>query len=75
MATINVSVSEDIYISPSEWFDESDQDDINEMEHLILGERFGKMTVQQKDLYNKFMELMDRYYTLPQSTIDTIMKL
>jgi len=33
------------------------------------------MTVQQKDLYNKFMELMDRYYTLPQSTIDTIMKL
>jgi hypothetical protein len=75
MATINVSVSEDIYISASEWFDESDQDDINEMEHLILGERFGKMTVQQKDLYNKFMELMDRYYTLPQSTIDTIMKL
>jgi hypothetical protein len=75
MATINVSVSEDIYISPSEWFDESDQDDIKEMEQLILEERLGKMSVQQLDLYNKFMELMDRYYTLPQSTIDTIMKL
>lgn len=75
MATINISVSEDIYISAEEWISESDDRDIKEMEQLILEKRLGNMTVQQQELYNKFMELMDRYYTLPQTTIDTIMKL
>lgn len=75
MATINISISEDIYISAEEWIHESDDRDIKEMEQLILEKRLGNMTVQRQELYNKFMELMDRYYTLPQTTIDTIMKL
>ena len=75
MADIRVRIEESVYVSPEEWLETSDRQDIEIMESLILEKKYGRLTIQQQELLDKFTELMNRYYTLPQSTIDTIMKL
>ena len=81
MATITVTLEDEVYIDPQEWFDNADRVDRLEMYELCLEYAKGlkknilQTTIQESEFQDKLKNLQDRYLSLTPEQIKLIMSL
>jgi len=80
MATITVTLEDEVYINPQEWFDSATEDDIKEMfglckEHIQNTIGAVSATIQESEFQAKLRNLQDRYLSLSPEQIQLIMSL
>lgn len=78
MAYITVTLEDEVYIDPQEWFDNADREDRKEMFNLCkeYAERtVGPTTIQESEFQDKLKNLQDSYLSLTPEQIKLIMSL
>jgi len=80
MSTISITLDGDVYIDPTEWFDNATEDDIKEMFNLCKG-YFQDMTapspttLPEAEFQAKLQNLQDRYLSLSPEQIQLILSI
>lgn len=81
MATISITLEDDVYIDPEEWFDNATDKDLEEMYTLCKNHyqrsalKPKPSSIQESEFQDKLKNLQDRYLSLTPEQIKLIMSL